>query len=374
MSNSTENLTISIPIPLKAQQTALEFAQEQPTSQKASQVYLNTLAVQVVNTYLQMLDIPTDLEASYSWNKIGRLCADVADLQVIGIGRLECRTIKTSEQTCSIPAEVWDDRIGYVIVQLDQGCKEGKILGFVPTITSSVIHITQLQSLQALVEHLHEKSQVVRLRQWLEGIYEARWETIEELSHRSSPALAFRSKRVKGVELDTPEKIRQVISQLYARQHKGDRSQLQPFEVSSPSQFTDVLVNLLQTTQDEEIRWTLAEILWTIAPHHPVTKARRILDLGMQLAGYAVALMVAILQKPDNTVAVLLRVYPIGNQRYLPPGLQLAGLYENGNPFLEVQARELDDYIQLKFSAEFGEQFSVRVTLENAMITENFLI
>ncbi|MGH8001407.1 MAG: DUF1822 family protein, partial [Brasilonema sp.] len=161
---------------------------------------------------------------------------------------------------------------------------------------------------------------------------------------------------------------------LYVRQHRGYPSQLQPFEVSSPSQFTDVLVNLLQTTQDEEIRWTLAEILWTIDPQHPATKTRRVLDLGMQLAGYAVALMVAILQKPDNTVAVLLRVYPMGNQRYLPPGLQLAGLYENGKPFLEVQARELDDYIQLKFSAEFGEQFSVRVALENAMITENFLI
>ncbi|MDF5726918.1 MAG: DUF1822 family protein [Rhizonema sp. PD38] len=107
---------------------------------------------------------------------------------------------------------------------------------------------------------------------------------------------------------------------------------------------------------------------------YPDIKAKRVLDLGIQLADYPVALMVAILRKPGNSFSVLLRVYPMGNQRYLPLGLQLAGLYENGEPFLEVKARKQDDYIQLKFSAEFGEQFSVRVALENAIIIENFLI
>lgn len=373
MSYSTENLTISIPIPQLARQTAQEFAQEQPNQEKARQVYLNTLAVQVVNTYLRMLDIPTDLEASHSWNSIGRLCADVADLHLTKVGHLECRPFRTGEGTCFVPPEVWDNRIAYVIVQLDQACKEGTILGFMPRVTSSVLNITQLQPLQALLDHLHE-SKVVRLRQWLEGIYEAGWQTIEELSGASSSALAFRSRRVRGIELDTPEKIRQVISHLFASQSQGDRSQPEPLTITSNSEFTAVLAHMLQSTQDEEIRWTLAEILWTIDPHNSVIKARRVMDLGIQLAGHAVALMVAILRKPDGTIAVLLRVYPMGNQRYLPPGLQLAGLYENGDPFLEAQARSQDDYIQLKFSAEFGERFSVRVALQNAIITENFVI
>ncbi len=371
MSYSTDNLTISIPIPQSARQTALEFAQEQPDTQKAKQVYLNTISVLVVKTYLQMLDIPTDLEASHSWNRIGRLCADVADLHLPGVGRLECRSLRTGEGSCFVPPEVWDDRIGYVVVQLDQTCKEGKILGFLPTVSSSIINSTKLQTLQVLVERLHE-SQVVQLRQWLEGIYEAGWQTIEQLSGESSSAVAFRSKRVRGVELDTPEKIRHIIRQLYA-QRKGYRS-LEQLTVSSDSEFSDVLVNLLQTTEDEEIRWTLAEILWTINPTHRVITSRRVMDLGMQLGGHAVALMVAILPKPDGNVALLLRVYPMGNQPYLPQSLQLAGLYENGVPFLEAQAREQDDYIQLKFSAKFGERFNVRVSLENAAITENFVI
>ncbi|MBD2442473.1 DUF1822 family protein [Dolichospermum sp. FACHB-1091] len=50
-------------------------------------------------------------------------------------------------------------------------------------------------------------------------------------------------------------------------------------------------------------------------------------------------------------------------------------LYENGQPFLEVKAREQgDNYIKLKFCAEMGEKFQIRVTLNNATITEKFVI
>ncbi|WP_258556136.1 DUF1822 family protein, partial [Fischerella thermalis] len=89
------------------------------------------------------------------------------------------------------------------------------------------------------------------------------------------------------------------------------------------SELLDILVHLIRTTEDEETRWTLAEILWTLQPNHPAVTARRVMDLGMQLDGSAVALMVAVLPKPDQTVAVLLRVYPMNNA-YLPLGLQLA--------------------------------------------------
>ncbi|MFN7854171.1 MAG: DUF1822 family protein, partial [Dolichospermum sp.] len=48
---------------------------------------------------------------------------------------------------------------------------------------------------------------------------------------------------------------------------------------------------------------------------------------------------------------------------------------ENGQPFLEVKAREQgDNYIKLKFCAEMGEKFQIRVTLNNATITEKFVI
>ncbi|BAB76229.1 DUF1822 family protein [Anabaena sp. FACHB-709] len=386
MSYLSEQQSISVPIPESFRQIALEFAQEQPISTKAKQVYLNTLAVQVVNSYLAMLDIPTELEASYSWHPRGRLTADVADLLLTGVGRLECLPMRTGDRTCKIPPEVWDNRIGYVVVEINHTCKEGKIRGFVTSVNTPEITLEQLRSLTVLIEHLH----LVHLRQWLEGIYTNNWQSIEELSSQRSTQLAFRSKRVRGWEFDNPEKAWQVVEQLYPA-HSWEKNlppellasfpwrRLGDIEVSPTTnnytKFTEAIAHLLKTTPDEETRWTLAEILWTLAPNHPAVSARRIIDLGMQLAGHPVALMVAILAKPDRNVAVLLRVYPMGNQPYLPPGLQLAGLDENGKSFLEVQAREnKDDYIQCKFCAEFGEKFQVRVSMNNVSFTENFVI
>jgi Protein of unknown function (DUF1822) len=239
---------------------------------------------------------------------------------------------------------------------------------------------------------IHKYDSSVRLRQWLEGIYTSEWQSVEELSQQRNLQLAFRfrSKRIRGFSLDTPESLWHLIQQMYPQRDwktslpkelftKLNFQQSEDFAIA-PIQnnqvaLVDILVYLIETTSDEESRWTIAEILWTLEPNHPAISAKRIMDLGMQLGGNPVALMVAILPKPDRSVAVLLRVYPTGNQNYLPAGLKLAGLYDDGKPFLEVEAREIkDDYIQLKFCAEFGERFQVRVSINNACITEEFLI
>jgi len=379
MNHSIQNLptsiSISIPIPESARQIAQTFAQEQFNPEKARQVYLNTLSVLVVNTYLQMLDIPTDLENSHSWSAIGRLCADVADLAIEGIGTLECRPVRINANFCPIPAEVWHNRIGYVIVEIDTACQAGKILGFLPQVTSMSVDINQLQSLESLLEHLY-RFRLVQLRQWLMGTYETRWEPVEKLfgqAGQTDSVMAFRSPRFKGVELNTPEKIHQAIAQLFINPGKGVGRELEQLKWANKSNI-DLIVNLLQTIDDEEIRWNLAEILWMIDPDHPLVKARRILDLGMLLVGHPIALMVGILQKLDHTFAILTRLYPMEPKSYLPPGVKLIGLYENGEPFQEIQSRSKDDYIQFKFSAESREKFSIRVSLEDVMITENFIL
>lgn len=373
MNYPTEQQSLSIPISAKFRDTALKFAQEQPNQEKAKQVYLNTLAVQVVDNYLQMLNISTTLEASYSWDVWGRMGGNVADLLLTGIGHLECRYVRTGDQICYIPPEVWHHRFGYVVVEINPTCQAAKIRGFLPKISTTEINLEQLQTLENFLEYYHQFSGV-QLRQWLEGIYTSSWQSIEELASQKSSQLAFRSAKVRGFEIDTPKKVWQVIEQLYPHRSWEKILPLTLLQ-NSDTEVTDILVYLLQTTNDEEIRWTLAEVLWTIRPNHSVIAARRIMDLGMQLSGNPVALMVAILPKLDKTFAVLLRVYPMGNQTYLPADLLLSGLYENGQPFLEVQARQQgDNYIQLKFCAELGEKFQIRVTLNNATITEKFVI
>ncbi|HEY9822378.1 MAG TPA: DUF1822 family protein, partial [Candidatus Sericytochromatia bacterium] len=57
-----------------------------------------------------------------------------------------------------------------------------------------------------------------------------------------------------------------------------------------------------------------------------------------------------------------------------PPSLQLTVLDESGATFLEAQSRSADNYIQLQFSGVPGEQFSVRVSLGDASILQDFVI
>jgi hypothetical protein len=319
-----DDLSLSLPITQTALRTAQQFANEQPTPQKAEQVRLNTLAVCAVNDYLQMIGIPTNLEASDSWNPVLRLCADVADLEVTGIGRLECRPHKSGQSSCYIPPEVWLDRVGYIVVEIDELSLEATVLGFTQTVTSEELPIRQLQAIDDLIDVLNpldEPQQIptvartrVNLNQWLTNVFEQGWQTVESLFAPTEPEFAFNFR-------------------------------------SAPDSVMDELA-----VSDEGI------------------SRAKLIDLGMQLAGYPVALVVKLQPESERKTHILLQVHPTGGQIYLPPFLQLTVLDESGLIFLEAQARSADNYIQLQFSGLPGEPFSVKVALGDASVTEDFVV
>lgn len=327
--NDIEEFALSLPITRTARQTAQQFASEQPTPQKAEQVRLNTLAVCIVNDYLQqILGIPTDLSKSDSWNPVVRLCADVADLEVIGVGRLECRSLKSHQQTCHIPPEVWSDRIGYVVVQIDESSLEAIVLGFVQTATTEELSVSQLRPIDDLIDCLNPTRSVapvaavtggvvenrrVNLSQWFTDVFETGWQTVEALLNPAELDFAFRFRSADSA----------------------------------------VLIDSDQSDSGH--------------------RRGKLIDLGIQLADRPVALIVE-LTPEDGKRNILLQVHPTGNQIYLPPLLQLTVLDESGLIFLEAQARSADNYIQLQFSGLPGEQFSVRVALGDASIVEDFVV
>jgi len=154
MGYATEEDAMIVPIPQMSRRLAQRFSRHQPNPEKAEQIFNNTLAVLAVNDFVQMLGIETDLLSSDSWNSVIRLVANVADLSILNLGKLECRAVKVGASTCSIPLEVWFDRIGYVIVEFDDFFKEGKLLGFLPQVTTTEIPLCQLQPLDVLLDHL----------------------------------------------------------------------------------------------------------------------------------------------------------------------------------------------------------------------------
>jgi hypothetical protein len=330
--NNIEDFALPLPITQMARRTAQQFATGQPTPQKAEQVWLNTLAAYVVNDYLQMMGISTDLSLSDSWNPVVRTCADVADLEVTGLGRLECRPVRSHQQTCYIPPEVQSDRIGYIIVQIDDASLEATVLGFTPTVARDELAITQLGPIEDLFDHMEHLTQPVQpvvtatsassvvrstrvnLSQWLTNVFESGWQTIETVLNPAQPDLAFG--------------FRSPDSALLA---------------------------------DLEL------------PNAGIRRAK-LIDLGLLLAGHPVALIVELQPESERRSHITLQVHPTGNQVYLPPLLQLIVLDESGLVFLEAQARTADNYIQLQFRGLPGEQFSVKIALGEASIIEDFVV
>ncbi|MBW4504942.1 MAG: DUF1822 family protein [Scytonematopsis contorta HA4267-MV1] len=328
--------TVVLPITEEARAVARRLAEGQPTPQKAEQVRLNTLAVSVVNNYLRMMDIPTDIAASYSRKPFMLLWNDIADLLVTGVGRLECRPVKAREQSCHVPVEVWDDRVGYIAVQMDEELSEAALLGFTQNVEGEEISLNQFQPLQSLLGHLNHQllpvdavptlvdatKQLQNLSQWLANVFDAGWQTIDSLLSSSGElrlASAFRS--------------------------------------------TDKLASIFDATSIKANS----------------TGGGKVIHLQTLRGNFSVLL--AILITPDDSTStietqetnIVIKVVSATSES-LPNGLQLMVLEESGAIFNETQAEPGDNYLQLPIGGHSGEKFSIKVALDGNSIIEDFVI
>lgn len=194
-----KNATFFVPITRQVHAMGQQFYQAHSSSQKAKQIYLNTLAVCAVDYYLQCLGIETELEAGDSWNIILQTLADSADLVIKGKGKLECRPVLPNSDYCHVSAEVWSERIGYIAVQFNQDLTEANLLGFVPKVTVENFPINQLQSLENLIVLLSEpiEQPLVNLSQWRQNVFAAGWVALDRLLNLQQLQPAFRSRRIE---------------------------------------------------------------------------------------------------------------------------------------------------------------------------------
>ncbi|MDZ8092357.1 MAG: DUF1822 family protein [Nostoc sp. DedQUE05] len=318
--SSTETLYLKIPLGREAHAIARQFALEQTTSQKGKQIYLNTLAVYAVYSYLKWLQIDTALEKSDSWHPLKRAFFDVADLVIPNIGKLECRPVRPGETAIYLPPEVMKNRIGYVAVQFSERLQEADLLGFVRTttisITSEQISLTSLKPLNFLFDYIPNTvthpalraSQIqVNLSQWFENLFENSWKALEEIfGNINEKKFALRN-----------------ISSL------GENS---------------------------------------------VARAK-IIDLGLQLGNQSLVLLVAIALFSQQKVEILVQIHPLSEKLYLPSNLKINLFSDAGKIIQEVVSRSNDNFIQLKrFRGDFGESFHIQVSYGNFTIKETFVI
>ncbi|MGB3535392.1 MAG: DUF1822 family protein [Microcoleaceae cyanobacterium] len=180
-SESNHQPGLTLPITSSARQLAQQFAQPLVGDQLQQQVRRNTLAMLAVRDYLELMGIETDLQSSECWNPLFRLTADVSDLYLPELGHLECRGIQPGETVYQLPDEVLADRIGYIVVEIQE--RMATILGFTPTGTPK-LSIRRLQSIEELLSYLHRlrQPQVVKgvnLSQWFEQVFDNGWQTLD---------------------------------------------------------------------------------------------------------------------------------------------------------------------------------------------------
>jgi len=238
MNSITNKLTFTVSVSIEAHAIAQEYSEGISNAVKRQQVYLNNLAVYAVEYYLRCMGFDTDWLCSDSRDRLVIQLMNVADLEVKNLGKIECRPVLSKAEVCEIPPEVWEERIGYVAVQISSNLQEATILGFT-TQPQAEIPLIQLQSLEDFLLYLSElevakspqhqdSSKLVKIGQWLDGFVDAGWETIENLLNPQQLGLAFKSavSMTRGQKIDLGMHIEQISIALVVKIAAGSEGEV----------------------------------------------------------------------------------------------------------------------------------------------------
>ena len=207
---TTDLMGIPVSLDCDAHDHASRLAAAQANPAEGQRVYLNTLAVWAVHTYCQWLGIDTAPSEGDSWQPGLAALLDVADLPIVGMGRLECRPVLPGERSFRLPLAAMGDRLGCVAVQFFDTLDRVELVGFLPPLPAEsavdepiTIAIEDLLPLIALLNALHP---VANLRQWLEGLLDGpTWQAPEQLlattRYRPTPAAARSVCQAKSIAL-----------------------------------------------------------------------------------------------------------------------------------------------------------------------------
>ncbi len=306
----TTTARILVPLGREAHAIAQHYAIQQSTPQAGKQAYLNALTVYAVQSYLNWLQVETD----FGTEQLALMIPDV--------GKLLCCPVLPNQDHITVPSIA--AYFGGIAVQFRETLDQVELLGFVSIMDQNQqaiqVNINQLQSLERLIDQIPAagaESKIVRLRSWFENTVSLGWQSLEALFYPPTVASAF------GIR--TP---------------------------NDPSGKAN------RTSQEPKTRVSRGKVL----------------DFGIQLAGNAIVLVVTIQPALNNQFNLLTQVLPSGGQATLPSQLQLAILDDKGAILLSAIARNADNWIQLEFSSQFGEQFSIQVSLGEVSLIEHFVI
>ena len=195
--NLLRELAIPFLIPASFRSQAKAHAGQYFNQNVRERIYVNTLAILVADAYFRLLGFETNLTKPDRWNALQRLWSEANELELVGLGNLECRVIDVGQQTVTSIAENSIDVIGYLFIEIASSENFATLLGFLPSVhPDGEIEIAQLRSMDDLIDYLapletalssktpqtidiaqeFAEKKTTYLRNWLNNIYTADWE------------------------------------------------------------------------------------------------------------------------------------------------------------------------------------------------------
>ena len=181
---------------------------------KGRLVYLNTLATLAAQSWLSCMQIETDESASFSQHAGLHGLLGTADLWLPDHGRLLCQPVLVGETAVTI-AGMGPDSVGCLVVEFSEALEQARLIGFVEPVAadeSVTVRVQAVRSLSEFLTHLHQfrapqQSALTQLRQWLDGAFDQRWQSLEDLlsqlgdgwslAYRSQPTAVERARRIE---------------------------------------------------------------------------------------------------------------------------------------------------------------------------------
>jgi Protein of unknown function (DUF1822) len=234
-----------------------------------------------------------------------------SSLEISGIGPLECCPILADDRTVQLPAETWGDRIGYMTIQFDESLTTANLIGFLPKTSIETVELDRLDTLDNFI------------------VYISQLETAKENHQLAEPISLSQG------WFDTLESGWKRLESLFPQPQFAwrDRS-------SQPSDLS------------------------------PSMMCAKVLELGTD---DRVTLSIELGPMEGSEIELWIRVYALPPHHYLPENLKLSILDDRGAEVIQAEARTTEN-IQVKFIADLGEKFGIRVELEDLSMIEYFLV
>lgn len=338
MSNATDRFMFTVPLTSEAFELANKFKNQHENPDKANQVYRNTLAIYAVAFYCRCMEIETSIEASESFNLSAQTLMDVADLELTNIGKIECRPVLPDAKYLYIPAETWEDRIGYIVVEIDEDSREATLLGFFPPINplemAEKIPIEDLQPLESFLDCL---------------------EQLEEM----------------GDDLKSESKVEPFginsgminLSDWLANMQSGVGDSWQSAE------------SFLNELKERQLIFRFANVPRSRSAENNQTLEKASKVKRFKLLDQELVLAVDCELEAEENRNLVFQLYPAEtSETYLPEGLQLIVFDDESDIFLEAKSTAEDNWLQLLFRAKVGERFKIEVAWGDFKHTEEFVV